>query len=267
MNEILLSIVTVVKDDTEGLKRTIESLKEIKNDIQLIIVDGSRPELRPLVMSQANNICAKYLNDKGSGIYEAMNLGMSKATGKYLLFLNSGDRLHPFFDISGLLAQLKIGSRTIFGYVIETYKNSSYIRPKPGQEHRSFKTAPHQAIFYPSTFYSKNAYRLDIRVSADGEFTRRSLAAVGGVFLNLLVSEFFLGGVSNSYEKLKMVKIRVAENESKKNKTKIYLKYLLWKILPKQIFYQLLAFYKYKKFKKNKFFNDFDCKIIANYEN
>jgi glycosyltransferase involved in cell wall biosynthesis len=35
----------------------------------------------------------KYVNDSGLGIYEAMNLGLSRATGKYCWFINCGDRV------------------------------------------------------------------------------------------------------------------------------------------------------------------------------
>lgn len=39
------------------------------------------------------NSYLKYMNDSGIGIYEAMNLGLSRATGTYCWFINCGDQV------------------------------------------------------------------------------------------------------------------------------------------------------------------------------
>ena len=88
----MLSIVTIVKDDILGLKRTINSiLNEIPNS-EHIIVDGSEV---PLVTDQKleKTIIVSSKNDLG--ISHAFNRGILHSNGEFILFLNAGDTLLP----------------------------------------------------------------------------------------------------------------------------------------------------------------------------
>lgn len=98
MQSIELSIITINKDNKAGLENTIQSvLCQSFDGFEYIIVDGASTDgsvdviLRYLETEQ--KIPVKWISEQDSGIYEAMNKGISMAQGKYLLFLNSGDYL------------------------------------------------------------------------------------------------------------------------------------------------------------------------------
>ena len=96
-----LSIVTVVKDDPEGFARTADSLRE--PGPRRGRVGRHRQFARtPLRSRPAIDLPAAYAWSPPSGVYPAMNQGLTVASGDYVLFLNAGDELastgHPRGD-------------------------------------------------------------------------------------------------------------------------------------------------------------------------
>ncbi|SHG93074.1 glycosyltransferase family 2 protein [Flavobacterium defluvii] len=89
-----LSIITINYNNREGLKKTIESVaNQINTEFEYIVIDGgSNDGGREYLQSQAQNL-DYWISEPDSGIYNAMNKGILKAKGEYILFLNSGDIL------------------------------------------------------------------------------------------------------------------------------------------------------------------------------
>ena len=105
MSSPWLTIVTVVKDDAEGLQRTLESLVAQKlTDYQHVVIDSSsnRDEVHALLVKTA----AQYTWVVPAGVYAAMNTGLDYANGSYVYFLNAGDWLYSPTTLSTLRAQL-----------------------------------------------------------------------------------------------------------------------------------------------------------------
>ena len=90
-----LSLITVHKNDPQGLQRTLECLAEQgAQGVEHIVVDGSDRILVSSAVRSLLNQCETYWVDQSStGIYGAMNEGLSHSVGKYLFFLNAGDEL------------------------------------------------------------------------------------------------------------------------------------------------------------------------------
>src|SRR5665647_3030315 len=102
--ETKLSIITVNRNNAEGLRKTIESVfQQTLSNFEYIIVDGASTDNSNDVVSDKclmingetilNGVRVKCISEPDSGIYEAMNKGIKIACGEYLLFLNSGDFL------------------------------------------------------------------------------------------------------------------------------------------------------------------------------
>lgn len=99
----LLSIITINRNNAQGLKKTIESVvtqTEIDfGDVEYIIIDGNSTDgSKDIIKEFAGNPEYKdkityWVSEPDTGIYNAMNKGIKKATGDYCLFLNSGDYL------------------------------------------------------------------------------------------------------------------------------------------------------------------------------
>ena len=95
-----ISIITINYNNLEGLKRTMESVvNQTWREFEYIVIDGgSTDRSAAYIASQSENI-DYWVSEPDNGIYNAMNKGIAKATGEYLLFLNSGD---SFYDANVL---------------------------------------------------------------------------------------------------------------------------------------------------------------------
>jgi len=91
---MLLSIITVNLNNHIGLEKTIQSVinQSFKN-FEYIIIDGGSEDDSLNVIKKFASYINYWVSEKDDGIYNAMNKGISKATGEYCLFLNSGDSL------------------------------------------------------------------------------------------------------------------------------------------------------------------------------
>jgi len=90
------SIITVTLNAENDLKETIDSLKKQEfKDFEYIIIDGKSSDNTDKLIKINNHIIDKYLIEKDHGIYDAMNKGLNLATGKYIGFLNAGDKYTP----------------------------------------------------------------------------------------------------------------------------------------------------------------------------
>ena len=83
----LVSIITVVFNDKNIIK-TIESIIPFLNDkVEAVIVDGNSTDgTRELIQKYADRI--KILSETDKSIYDAINKGVSLASGTYILHIN-----------------------------------------------------------------------------------------------------------------------------------------------------------------------------------
>ena len=112
-----LSIITINRNNSAGLHKTIESVvSQTFTDYEYIIIDGASTDGSVDIIKQYANKITSWVSEPDKGIYNAMNKGILKATGEYLLFLNSGDSLHTY-NVLNEIFRKEINSKIILGDV------------------------------------------------------------------------------------------------------------------------------------------------------
>ncbi len=87
-----ISIITVNKDNAEGLQATINSVTaQTYHNYEHIIIDGASTDDSLKIIESNNDLFSYWHSEADKGIYDAMNKGIVKSNGFFLLFLNSGD--------------------------------------------------------------------------------------------------------------------------------------------------------------------------------
>lgn len=85
-------MITVVKDDPEGLSRTLESLvRQDLDGVEFVVIDSSVD--RSAVPDVLGEVSCSYAWTEPQGIYEAMNEGLALGSGDFAYFANAGDML------------------------------------------------------------------------------------------------------------------------------------------------------------------------------
>ncbi|WP_180042655.1 glycosyltransferase family 2 protein [Acinetobacter sp. YH16039] len=203
-----ISIITVCYNSSATIENTFKSVSsQTYKDIEYIVIDGgSTDSTLDLIEKYKNNI-TYWVSESDKGLYDAMNKGISKATGDYIGILNADDVFNDDFVISNMadfflknsvdvnVANIKqINNK---GNVIRLYSSKKW---KPNKLCIGFMP-PHPSIFVKREVFKKfGNYRLDFKIGADYEFLTRIFLVhkVSWKYFNLTTHRMLVGGVSSS---------------------------------------------------------------------
>ena len=95
---IRISIVTITWNAAHSLQRTLDSVARQGYDhVEHLIIDGASTD-GTLDIARRYKDASRHevviTSEPDHGLYDAMNKGLLRATGDYILFLNAGDTLH-----------------------------------------------------------------------------------------------------------------------------------------------------------------------------
>jgi glycosyltransferase len=205
-----VSIITVSFNSYFTIRDTIESvLSQDYDNIEYIIIDGSSNDGTLNIISEYKNKIHFVLSEPDSGIYAAMNKGISYATGDIIGFLNSDD---IFFD-SKIIT--KIANTFVKRPDIDLlYGNLVYIDRSSGSKIvRKYITKDYYPEFFeecnapphPTFYVRKNScngylyFDLDYKIAADYALMFKLLKVINlkSFFLDEYLIKMRIGGASN----------------------------------------------------------------------
>lgn len=180
--EYELSIITVTYNAEKELEKTITSIlsQKLENNckIQYIIQDGLSKDGTLSVVEkhrfdfEKNGISLLVYSERDQGIYDAMNKGIQKATGKWICLLNAGDVFHDSTCLSNLLFFLSDCNADIVyaDYCrINSYGKRYVIIPKLNQLSKTMIFC-HQATIVHKRVYEKKKYNIQYDLVSDYDF-------------------------------------------------------------------------------------------------
>ena len=175
-----ISIISVVKNDLPGLKRTQMSLERLfPESFEWIVIDSSDQSIDPELLKSERIKELIYVYQKPSGIYSAMNLGVSYSRGKWLWFLNAGDEailewktLEMALEDKNMYAGIAFPVRILnpSGRCIDVIKPQKKINVITKQIELHVN---HQGFLFNHQFLSKDPYNLNFQFAADTELIDR----------------------------------------------------------------------------------------------
>jgi glycosyltransferase involved in cell wall biosynthesis len=198
--EYKLSVITVNLNNADGLLRTIESvLSQTFSSIQFIVIDGASTDGSVDIVKSNESKIDFWISEKDSGVYNAMNKGIVKATGEYLIFMNSGDSFIDN-DIVRRVFEENASADLIYGY-IETPVGIRVIPEKLDVSFLVRRSLNHQATFIKRQLFDKiGLYNEMNRFESDWEFFIIALLKEKCSVYNFkhVVSFFEMGGLSSN---------------------------------------------------------------------
>lgn len=89
-----ISIIVPIYNAEKYLNKCIDSLvNQTKKELEFILVNDGSTDLSEDIIKSYKDKRIKYFKNKNQGIGKTRNFGIDKATGKYLMFLDSDDYL------------------------------------------------------------------------------------------------------------------------------------------------------------------------------
>ncbi|WP_367757377.1 glycosyltransferase family 2 protein [Flavobacterium sp. WC2430] len=198
-----ISIITINYNNLAGLKRTVESvLNQTCKEFEYIVIDGGSTDGSTAYIKSQSGYIHYWLSEPDNGIYNAMNKGILKATGEYLLFLNSGDHL-----ISDTILEQNfklITVQDIIYFNLNVIDNNKVLLKKyPDQLSFSYfskDTLPHPATFIKASLFRKiGMYDESLKIVSDWKFFVESICKFNCSYLriNETLSIFHFDGLSS----------------------------------------------------------------------
>lgn len=190
---IKFTIVTCTFNAEHELQRTLDSVfHQSYADVEHLILDGLSSD-RSVEMAQTYKqrsdeartghevvVCS----ERDSGLYDAMNKGIVRATGDYIVFLNAGDTFPSEATLEHIAHSIGDGEAlpgVIYGDTDIVNDEGRFLRhrrlqPPTKLTWRSFRNGMlvcHQAFYALTTLAKDNPYNLNYRFSADVDWCIR----------------------------------------------------------------------------------------------
>jgi glycosyltransferase involved in cell wall biosynthesis len=215
-----LSIITINKNNAEGLKKTCLSvITQTYTDFEWLIIDGASGDESVNIIKQYSDRVTYWISEPDSGIYNAMNKGIREARGDYCLFLNSGDfLLHPW-TLEEVFNEIKTYKRADVYYsdaVENTYKKMIF----PETINLSFfihYMINHQNTLIRRELFDSQLFIEKYRITADWYFFISGLIQSNISFFHIKtnISLIDTSGISRIYEKERQMERAIALKELK----------------------------------------------------
>ncbi|WP_197742825.1 glycosyltransferase family 2 protein [Lentilitoribacter sp. Alg239-R112] len=195
----LVTVVTVVYNGLADIEDTIKSvLKQDYARIEYIIIDGSSTDGTVDLISKYSYQIDYFISEPDRGIYDAMNKGISVATGDWIIFMNAGDWFLNPSTISKAISMINPGTIIAAGAVEIRYPNftRTEVARRPDKLWSGMQFS-HQSAFIRLDYHRKNSYDIRHPIAADLAFMYQ--ARKSGVHFQILtevVASVVTGGVS-----------------------------------------------------------------------
>ncbi len=202
---LLLTVITVCKNDPEGLEATLKTLLEQDEaGYELIIQDGGSSDgtlitaERYRALFRERGIEVRIFSGEDGGVYHAMNKAVAKAAGDYIIFMNAGDS----FAHGGVVRKLRQAvlsesADVFYGDALMTDGSDTVIF-KGDMSIRGRMPFCHQAAFFKRAVLLQNPFEYQYRICADLDLVLKLMeknCSFAG--LDTLVCRYRMDGVSS----------------------------------------------------------------------
>ncbi len=213
---MLLDIITITKDDFEGLKKTVESTKALRKNyesVEQIIVDSSNKAIKKKnieFLKNQENI--RYLWQEPKGRSAAFNFGLNNSDSEWVWFLNGGDEIRSDLNYDCFLNILSQNNSDTIIFQLEHIQSN--LIPKHPELWSLWPPLlswiPHPATITRRYLYNKfGNFDESLRIAMDFELWIRFFSEKVVVdFISIPIARFYQTGDSYRLNKITKKEVR-----------------------------------------------------------
>lgn len=198
-----LTVITVVYNNVSGIERTLMSvINQTYPHIEYVVIDGGSTDGTVNIINRYVARIARFVSEPDRGIYDAMNKGLSFATGDYVLFMNSGDEIYSTNTVAEVFAtacdaDIYYGETELFDADWQSLGLRRHAIPEQfnWKSFRYGMNVSHQAIYIRRSLAGR--YDLRYQLSADIDWVIRAAKAAKNIInTKRIVAKYLVGGMS-----------------------------------------------------------------------
>ena len=180
------SLITVTYNAGAVLEDTIQSIiTQTYKNVEYILIDGASTDNTMRIIERYRDHIHTVVSEPDQGLYDAMNKGLSLATGDYVCFLNAGDCLHEDDTLLGMVHSVAASHEApcppdvLYGDTALVDSEGHFLRMRrlTPPEHLTWKSIRHGMLVCHQAFFARRAiaphYDLRYRFSADFDWCIR----------------------------------------------------------------------------------------------
>ena len=206
-----VSIITVCYNRKTTIAQAIDSvLNQNYPNIEYIIIDGNSTDGTQEIIESYQNKISLYISEPDQGMYDAINKGITLATGDIIGLMHSDDEFYDKSAISKIVARFKFDSSIegVYGDGIYVSNDSKekLIRNRIGGAFDRKKINIGWLPLHPTVYLRKSViskyglYNLDFKIASDTEFLLRYLYqhSIKMSYINYYFVKMRMGGLSTN---------------------------------------------------------------------
>lgn len=203
-----LSVITVCYNAGHLLRKTIETvLEQTYECIEYIIIDGASCDSTVEVVNSYGDQIDRFISEPDGSLYEAMNKGITLASGELVIFLNAGDYYVSKDVVKFAISKMDFTRADLFfaRFVWNDPRSSDivlsdhhWVRYTWDLKESNF---PHPGTFYKKNLFEKNGlFDTSYSIAADFEWNLRTLVKnkIPFQYIDIITAVFFADGISNN---------------------------------------------------------------------
>ena len=171
-----ISVVTICYNIVESIERTLRSVfEQTYSNLEYVIVDGGSNDgtqsVIESVVSEYPFADVKYKSERDGGIYDAMNKGLERATGDWVIFMNGGDWFHSSDTIEKFMPRIESDTIIAHGDIISEGRGYRYrVKPQPLEMMNKYMAVKHQATLTRLSYHKAHPFDITYRSAGDYDF-------------------------------------------------------------------------------------------------
>ncbi len=197
-----VSVITVSLDSEKYIESAIQSvLHQTFANVEYLIVDGGSTDGTLDIIRKYEQHIHRWISEPDAGIADAMNKGLSMATGEYVIFLHSDDYFIDKNSLSRASEYLHSGAEIfLFNIYLEKDGSRTLRRPRGFNWWMNLKTG----IFHQSTICKRSlfdtigSFDTSLKIAMDYDFFLRAYrSGIMAEKIDIAISVMRLVGISS----------------------------------------------------------------------
>ena len=195
-----ISVITVVRNAVSHIGECIESVLAQKIErLEYIIIDGVSTDGTIDVIRSYGDCITHFVSEPDNGLYDAMNKGLSIASGKFIHFLNADDRYAEADSLRKLLPKLNTDFICHAQMIYVDEVGNKRLLGKPYNRLQELKAShmPQPVMFVPRSMYKTvGIFDINYQIAADYEMVLRLTQYFETCYIPQPVTIMKAGGIS-----------------------------------------------------------------------